>query len=486
MSDIRYICLSDMHFGADNSILTRLTSTDGAVDSNHPSDLLVQLVGCLRHLINSNHDAALPTLILNGDILDLAFSTKTVSAMAFQQFLELAMPEDPDGRLFSTRMIYLPGNHDHNLWQTCRERRFADQLATSDWRDRAPPVPHTTPLLNPDPLPNFLLEAIGRRLPWLSDFSVETVYPNLAFATDDKLVIYTHGHFIEDVYLLASSFADSLFPDTKPPVTMEQWEAQNFAWIDFVWSVVGRSGRIGPDEEVVYNLGNSPAELGALAGAAVRRLLEAKAGPVGKSLGVGAGELVSDVVGKAFERGAPQHLLNDGGAGLRRFMQVPVQGQIRAGYSDRPVPNDIAVVFGHTHKPFEKVMEISDFPTPRFTAVNSGGWVVDSPAPQPLIGGAAVLMDADLNLASLRMYNEADAPGDYRVALHKAGPAEADNPLFDRLSPLVTADQWPWAQFSEVACLAVKTHNDRLKAFLAQHAPPGSGSKAASTVAAER
>ncbi len=471
MSDIRYISLSDMHFGADNSILTRLTSTDGKLDPNHPSDLLVQLVGCLRHLINANGDAPLPTLILNGDILDLAFSTKTVSAMAFQQFLELAMPEDPDSRLFSTKMIYLPGNHDHHLWQTCRERRFADHLAGSDWQDSAPTVPHTTPLMDPDPLPDCLLQSIGRRLPWLSDLTVETVYPNLAFASGQKLVIYTHGHFIEDVYLLASTFADTLFPDTKPPVTMEEWEAQNFAWIDFVWSLIGRSGRIGPDEEIIYNLGNSPKELGALAGAAVRRFLEAKAGSLGKSLGEGAGELVGDLVGKAFERGSAQHLLSDGGAGLRRFLQVPVQGQIKAAFGTKPVPADISVVFGHTHKPFEKVMEIEDFTSPRFTAVNSGGWVVDSPDPQPLIGGAAVLMDADLNLASLRFYNEADVPGDYRVALHKAGPEGADNPLFDRLLPLVDGTQWPWAQFSQTAAVAVKTHNTRLKAFLAAYEP---------------
>lgn len=471
MGDIRYVSMSDMHFGADNSVLTRLAGPGGGVDPGHPSDVLVQLVTCLRHLINTNSDDTPPTLILNGDILDLAFSTDTVAAMSFQQFLELAMPEDPAARLFAPRVVFLPGNHDHHLWETCRERRFADHLAASDWRSSMPPRRHTTPIRDSDPVLNDVLEAIGRRLPWLPDFTVGTVYPNLAYATDRKLVIFTHGHFIEDVYLLASTFADTLFPETKPPATMEAWEAQNFAWIDFVWSVLGRSGRIGPDEEIVYNLGNSPAKLGALVGRAVCHLLEAKAGSLGKALGAEAGEMVAGLVGKAFERGAPEHVLNDNGEGLRRFLQIPVQAQIRESFADAAVPPDISVVFGHTHKPFEAVMEIEDFLSATFTAVNSGGWVVDSPAPQPLIGGAVILMDSDLNLASLRMYNEADAKDDYRVALHKAGPDDAPNPLFERLSSLVAAEQWPWSQFSCAASIAVHEHNMRLKSFLAEARP---------------
>ena len=77
MSDIRYISLSDLHLGAENSLLTRLTSvSDDAVhlkaDPTTASDVMVQLANCLRLLISQNRGPQKPTLILNGDALELA------------------------------------------------------------------------------------------------------------------------------------------------------------------------------------------------------------------------------------------------------------------------------------------------------------------------------------------------------------------------------------------------------------------------------
>jgi hypothetical protein len=51
MPDIRYVCLSDMHLGADNSVLTNLGAADRRVDPSEPSPSLVRLVECLRELI---------------------------------------------------------------------------------------------------------------------------------------------------------------------------------------------------------------------------------------------------------------------------------------------------------------------------------------------------------------------------------------------------------------------------------------------------
>jgi hypothetical protein len=53
MGDIRFVCVSDMHLGACNSVLTNLGAT-GAVDPSQPADLLVALVDCLRTLIASH------------------------------------------------------------------------------------------------------------------------------------------------------------------------------------------------------------------------------------------------------------------------------------------------------------------------------------------------------------------------------------------------------------------------------------------------
>ncbi|MFA3919922.1 hypothetical protein [Ruegeria hyattellae] len=467
MGDIRYVCLSDMHFGADNSILTRLSSTDGSVDPLHPSDVLLHLVNCLRNLVNGNSGDRLPTLVLNGDILDLAFSTENVAAMAFRHFLELTMPEDPAARLFDPEIVFIPGNHDHHLWETCRERQYADSLSGADWSSPLPRPPHIMPMRNPNGVPSYFMDAIVRSLPWLEKVSVKTVYPNLAIGSPDKLIVVSHGHFIENAYLMVSEFADLLYPETPPRTTMEAWEAQNFAWIDFVWSVLGRSGSIGVDEEKVYNTENSPKAIGALLGGAARNLVLKKGGATGKTLAKGVGELVGTVVTDYFERGQSDTLLSDDGAGVRRFMRVPVQNQIKSEFGSA-LPANVTLVFGHTHKPFEAVMKLKDFFTPDFAAYNSGGWVVDSPEVKPLIGGAVLLIDEDANLASLRMYNERHAPSEYCVSVQVAeSPAAAvNNSLFEHLSKTVDPKKWPWAAFSKAAASAVKQHNKRLSDFL--------------------
>lgn len=64
MQDIRYICLSDLHLGADNSLLTNLGSEIGEVDPRQPSKVLEKLANCLRELVRHNKGLVKPTLIL--------------------------------------------------------------------------------------------------------------------------------------------------------------------------------------------------------------------------------------------------------------------------------------------------------------------------------------------------------------------------------------------------------------------------------------
>src|ERR1700730_3377292 len=100
MPHIKYVCLSDTHFGADNSVLTNLSAVDGETDASRPSALLVHLCDCLRFLIHRDRPSPLPTLVLNGDILELALTLDNIAVMAFERFIELVMPPDPSQRLF--------------------------------------------------------------------------------------------------------------------------------------------------------------------------------------------------------------------------------------------------------------------------------------------------------------------------------------------------------------------------------------------------
>ena len=131
MINIRYVCLSDMHLGEEDSLLTNVTGPD-KVDLKSPSPVMIHLEKCLRHLISQTNDAwKKPTLVLNGDILELALCTTEKSAMVFERLIELTMPVG--GELFE-KIIYMPGNHDHHFWETGREVQYLG----GDKRERWP------------------------------------------------------------------------------------------------------------------------------------------------------------------------------------------------------------------------------------------------------------------------------------------------------------------------------------------------------------
>ena len=84
---IKYVCISDMHMGEEDSLLTALKN--GEVDCKNPSPVMVELVKCLRHLLSENEDQGdiKPTLIANGDILEMALCDIHQSATVFDRFL---------------------------------------------------------------------------------------------------------------------------------------------------------------------------------------------------------------------------------------------------------------------------------------------------------------------------------------------------------------------------------------------------------------
>jgi len=107
MPAIRYVCLSDLHPGADNSILTAIKPGGIETDPSRPSAVLSQFALCLRELLAHNETPEKPTLILNGDILELALTDVNKAAMVFERFIELIFPRD-DEALFQKDILYLP------------------------------------------------------------------------------------------------------------------------------------------------------------------------------------------------------------------------------------------------------------------------------------------------------------------------------------------------------------------------------------------
>src|SRR5260370_17149268 len=148
MPDVRYVCLSDMHLGADNSILTAIKPGSIETDPNHPSTVLSQFVFCLRELLARNEGPEKPTLVLNGDILEMALTNVNKAAMVFKCFIELIFPRNGEA-LFKKQILYFPRNHDHHIWESARETGYLHYICNLQPEDQINAPNHTTGMFSP-------------------------------------------------------------------------------------------------------------------------------------------------------------------------------------------------------------------------------------------------------------------------------------------------------------------------------------------------
>jgi hypothetical protein len=477
MADIRYVILSDLHFGAQNSMLTALreepatvSDTGFTADPHSPSPMLSGLVGGLRQLTRDQGQP--PTLILAGDILDLALSPDEVAAMVFRLFAHLAFADDPP--VFDRLIHYVPGNHDHHMWEITREDQYVSYVcAQPGGADLVAPW-HTTRLLpgaEEPPASSALLAGLIRSQAGATAIEVGVSYPNLALRSPDgrRCLIVSHGHFTESIYSLMSQLRDILYPGQRQAAAadVERLEAENFAWIDFLWGTLGRSGQVGADMGLIYADLTSPSDIDALVGNLTTALI---------AKGNGAAWLRNAerwAVNAIFrrevnhvarsERGTPTVALTaKGQAGLRAYLEGPVRGQVRREWTD--LPDEVTFVYGHTHKPFTDRWAVPGFPAP-VRIFNTGGWVVDTAEPAPVQAGVAVLVNDELDAASLQFYRQRAeaAPGPVRLLPPPAGelPSDWHRELASRIDPAAA----PWVTVSRSAA-ELEAQRHRLQAAM--------------------
>ncbi|MFZ3149461.1 MAG: metallophosphoesterase [Methanothrix sp.] len=267
MNDIRYVCLSDMHLGEEDSLLTEANGNN--VDPLKASSVMLHLAECLRELISKNEGPEKPTLILNGDILELALSEYNTSAMIFERFMELVMAK---GRELFDRIFYIPGNHDHHLWELARETQYVEYIGRHPDKHLDQPWHKTEMFLlernengrDKENVSSYFLDKILERRSKLDieekyklrdNICINIAYPNFGILSEnkEKCVVIHHGHFVESKYYLMSKMkADLLDIDSEMPSDIQLIESENFAWIDFLWSALGRSGQVGALTETLY------------------------------------------------------------------------------------------------------------------------------------------------------------------------------------------------------------------------------------------
>jgi hypothetical protein len=465
MAHIKYVCLSDLHLGEEDSLLTHLEQNNDSFKVNHlkPSPVLEALAECLQELFKDYPEDKKPTLILAGDVLELALCGMHEAAMGFERFIEATMV---NRQLFG-EIIFLPGNHDHHLWELARETQYVRYLQRRHPNpgDLLPKPWHITDLFlenQTTPVESFFLTNLIRRFETLKKTNIRVFYPNLAVRSPDRrrCTVFTHGHYTEPLYYLMSTLNELLFHKKPRELSIEEIEEENFAWIDFFWSAMGRSGKAGKNVERIYEMLQTEKGRKKLAKTLAENLAARYDLPgwgdwmEAKGLEWALNKIARKAAGT--ERGDARHVLGpDAEKELEKFVEGPLLRQIKAE-NNKAVPKEVTLIYGHTHKPFQDD-KIFDGYTGWVNIYNTGGWVVETVEPEPRHGGSIVVVDEELNAASVRMYTEKQTKGQYAVSVAEASHgSEAGNPLYKQLREKVNPRKTPWKDFSATVADEVK------------------------------
>lgn len=468
MSAIRWICISDLHLGALNSVLTSVSADGEHVDKSSTSPVTAALCDGLRSLSQGYEP---PQLIVAGDLFELALSSTDDAAATFAQFVGCLRPGATNAAV-TPNIRFIPGNHDHQLWSRARRDHYLEYLAGLPADQPLQPASHTTHLLPANearPVRDRFIELLAARVETAAPVVVEQSYPNLGLVdpTGSRAVVVSHGHFVESLYRMMS-LLDTVFGAGMSDMVSQHLEADNGGWIDFFWSSMGDSGDVGTWSRSLYESLQSEKAIDAEMRAIRRAMNQRKGSWVRNHLEAAA---VAGILGRTVksklrrERHLPDVLSQKAQAGLLDYLDGPVATQLAAEVGD---PADITFVFGHTHKPFSDVRHPPGYARP-VSIFNTGGWVVDTPEPEPVKGASIVLIDDDLNVAVLQCYaqdvGDSD-PGD-NYAVRVEGPATAaENPLVTDLRARIDPSRDPWRALAEATGTTVRDRRWQLDARL--------------------
>jgi len=328
------------------------------------------------------------------------------------------------------------------------------------------------------------MNAIIQNHKHLQKFEVQVAYPNFGILdkSGQKSVLFHHGHFLEDIYTLMSSIKTYIFPDQKIPDDIWDIEKENFAWIDFFWSTMGRSGQVGKGVELVYDKMTDENKFSELLHNISVKITQ----NIKKSESAEATTFFRRM-SKFFLRFIPgrkiekiiyaflkitlgtiaKHERTDSGGSLSDemrdklvfYLNQTLKRQLNREKKENP-PKEIQFVFGHTHKPFSEVMANLDYPQ-KVQVVNTGGWVIDTVDRKSTYGGAVILIDENLNIAPLQMYRESYESGKPKVAILEN---TINNEFTKKINEIIEREKNSFDSFSKIVDKEIDLRITNLKA----------------------
>ena len=466
---VRYIVLSDLHLGAENSILTRLQAGTTLADSQRPSPVLTSLVECLRDVVAANGGGEPPTLIVAGDLVELALASPALSLPVVAQFAAALAAGEPVVR---DEAIFVPGNHDHHLWEMSRERTAAEFLQAGTPREQEPASWHTSSMFLSQP-PHYGAPLLEDAVHYLRDTDraqVRVVYPDLALTSADgqRAVFVTHGHYMEPVGTLFSAMARLADPSSPPLDNVDLIERENWAWVDFFWGSMGRSTRTGALIEKLYDSMQDPRAVQAMLGGLALSVTKHQSPWLARLEGWGIRRVVGRIVTNKLherERNKTDEVLGEGSRrGLSAYFTA-MRNTFERQW-ERPLPADVTMVVGHTHKPFSQWWDEPAWPAGGMRVFNTGGWVVDHAVAQPLQGGAVILVSDDLDVVSLRIYQQESTPSSWEIVVETVKPTAGGERFAERIRSIVKPGTEPWSIFAAAVDELVSERREAMRKIL--------------------
>ena len=465
---LKLVCISDLHLGAKDSLLSSFDVLGHVAGEAGPvADTFAK---AFRATIEAMASPDAPVrLVLLGDALDLGLSPMGVVSRNLLNFLNVMFPSEREGDLapFTGGIIYVPGNHDHHVWRMAQDEEYVDDIKKG--RKLKPDIQQVSSIVEEPYFECRLVTELMQRVRALRGSACHAAYPNWAIrdASGNRAVVLHHGHYLDPTYMALSRLAQwlGLADDPESATGLERC---NGPWIDFLWSEFGSAGSIGKSADTLYDTmmdGDASHDFAETLSQRITAALSSRVGIRADApliYDLSPAQLISAAVDFTFGRAAQSQrdgyrevLSREMIAGLRWYLSKPLADQFH--HECKQVPDEITFIFGHTHKPFQDQIMVPPYATPT-KIFNTGGWVLDEPTLMPCQGAAAVLVDDELNVASIRLFN--DVTND-RINSVKAqgigGHSDTVNPLLIDAERAVSAKAELWSEFSKNAREAIVT-----------------------------
>jgi hypothetical protein len=405
--------ISDTHFGDPASVLIERTPS-GGYRPGRRYDAFLAAAG-------SDNDY----LVLLGDILDFSIASYADAIRVAKAFF-LQIQRDH----VAHECIYIPGNHDFDIWHTVEyETNIINRL-----RDHQPPrpfrlsVPGVLDLRAQTPFANaFRLVGVSAKadpgLPRYAGLFLDDItrpdgpeipfnfaYPNLYVVIDDgSSLLFTHGQYLEGWWSLAGEWLVKLAGDdlrVDRPFSLRNFVALNFPLSQLACSGVGQAG---PLTNVVRAVGREAKEHntkrirvyadrlhkeidGRLHLGWLKGLLFDKAFAWAEDRALGS-------IGRMEDARYSEEFIHSAEV-IERFLayfasSVEEVKELNANGYSIPLPGTF--VFGHTHQPIPWTDPRPPFATPDpgvgvpgVTLYNTGGWLARKEGDREVFCGAAV------------------------------------------------------------------------------------------------